>query len=86
MQSTLDKNVIENSQTEQQHEVLGEKVGIIATLFGCWHKDLSRPFSNSNGSHRTCLKCGAIKHFDSQTLKTTGPFYYPKRSQISADK
>ncbi len=76
MQAILEQNFITNSITERQND---EKIGIIATLFGCWHKDLGRPFSNGNETHRSCLQCGARKHFDSQTLKTSGPFFYPQK-------
>ena len=27
-------------------------------LFGCWHRDLSRPFTLSGWTHEVCLNCG----------------------------
>jgi hypothetical protein len=57
--------------------VFGEKIGIMGKLFGCWHKELSRPFTNRRTSYRSCLNCGALKKFDTENLKTSGPFYYP---------
>ena len=65
-------------------QVFGEKVGIFAKIFGCEHKNISRPFTAGGTSYRTCLQCGARKQFDSETLKTFGSFYYPPivRSEI----
>lgn len=58
-------------------KVFGEKVGIITSLFGCWHKDLSRPFMRGKTAYRTCLECGSRKPFDPNTLKTLDGFYHP---------
>lgn len=64
--------------------VFGAKVGIFAKLFGCEHKNISRPFTAGGTSYRTCLQCGARKQFNSETLETYGSFYYPPivRSEI----
>lgn len=45
-------------------------------LFGCQHKQMSRPFSRHGESYRVCLACGAQRQFDAQTWNTGGPFYY----------
>jgi hypothetical protein len=58
-------------------ELAGTRVGLIGTLFGCWHGNLSRPFTYGKTSYRVCLKCGARRKFDTKTLKTSGGFYYP---------
>lgn len=55
----------------------GKKVGVFAALFGCWHDELSRPFTIGKESYRVCLLCGARRHFDPRNLKTFGAFYYP---------
>jgi hypothetical protein len=57
--------------------VFGEKVGLLGKFFGCWHEEISRPFSHGQIAYRSCLKCGARKQFDSNTLKTHGAFYFP---------
>jgi hypothetical protein len=57
--------------------VVGTKIGIMGTLFGCWHKRLSRPFTEKNSSYRTCLECGARRKFNTESFKTSGPYYYP---------
>ena len=53
------------------------KIGLMGTLFGCWHKDLSRPFTDRKSSYRVCTQCGARKMFDTKSFKTLGTFYYP---------
>ena len=57
--------------------VFGAKTGLIAKLFGCWHDNLSRPFSQNKAAYRSCLECGARKQFNPETLETHGKFYYP---------
>ncbi len=72
---------------EQQNRILSpakssfkEKIGLLTTLFGCWHKNLSRPFTYDHESYRVCLKCGARKNFNTETLTTSGSFYFPPKS------
>jgi hypothetical protein len=77
MQRILDQNKIAQETLERTNDVFGDKIGVFGKLFGCWHKQLSRPFTSKNSSYRTCLHCGARKRFDTNTLKTVGPFYYP---------
>ena len=55
----------------------GSKIGLFAAIFGCWHKNLSRPFTHGRNSYIVCLNCGARKHFDTDSLKTSGSFCFP---------
>jgi len=57
--------------------VFGKKLGMVAKLFGCWHDNLSRPFTRGETSYRCCLHCGARKQFNAKTLETFGSFYGP---------
>ena len=82
MTTTLIKNEVQTkannlieSRAEVDTQVFGEKVGIFVRLFGCGHRNLSRPFSHKRTAYRSCLQCGARKQFDIQTLKTFGAFY-----------
>jgi hypothetical protein len=77
MNIVLDQNRIAQSVLNRTDRVFGDKIGIMGKIFGCWHKQLSRPFTNQKSSYRACLNCGAMKRFDTETLKTVGPFYYP---------
>ena len=77
MQAVLEQNRIAEAYITRTDGAFGSKIGIFGKIFGCWHKQLSRPFTSSNGSYRACLNCGARKHFDTQSLRTSGPFYYP---------
>jgi hypothetical protein len=67
----------ERTSIEPDQRVFGEKVGILTKLFGCWHDNISRPFVDGKTAYRTCLKCGARKRFNPETLLTEGDFYYP---------
>ncbi len=63
------------SANERDALVFGEKLGIIVKLFGCWHDNLSRPFTQGKTSYRACLHCGARKQFNAETLVTFGSFH-----------
>ncbi len=74
-QSWVQRN--EASAKEIDALVFGKKMGIVAKLFGCWHDNLSRPFTQGKTSYRSCLHCGARKQFKAETLETFGSFYAP---------
>lgn len=77
MRELLEQNRIAEEMIKRTSEDFGARIGLFGKMFGCWHKRLSRPFSNRRASYRTCLDCGARRKFDAQTLQTFGPFYYP---------
>jgi len=77
VQGVFEQNRIAESIINRTKGEFGGKIGLFGKLFGCWHKKLSRPFTNRNSSYRACLDCGARKRFDTETLKTFGSFYYP---------
>ena len=77
MQAVLEQNLIAESVNSRTEGSFGTKIGLLSKLFGCWHKDLSRPFSSGRTSYRACTECGARRKFDTQSLKTSGPFYFP---------
>ena len=54
--------------------------GFITKLFGCWHKEMSRPFSLHGQTYRTCLDCGARRHFNVGSWEMQGDFYYRRGS------
>lgn len=70
-----DKNNIAKNEPDQL--VFGQKMGLSVKLFGCWHKNISRPFIQGKTAYRSCLQCGARKQFNPETLKTHGNFYFP---------
>ena len=77
MRATLEQNLIAERLINQTNGNFGSKIGVVGKLFGCWHKNLTRPFTNGKQSYRACLHCGARRQFDANKLKTFGAFYYP---------
>lgn len=63
----------------KEESEFGRKIGLLGLLFGCWHQNLSRPFTSNKLSYIVCLDCGARKHFNPETLETFGAFYYPPK-------
>jgi hypothetical protein len=86
MELVLEQNTIAENILNRTEGVFGDKIGLLGTMFGCWHKELSRPFTSVKESYRVCLDCGARKQFDTQTLKTFGPFYYPPAITLADGK
>jgi hypothetical protein len=48
----------------------------LTRVFGCWHTEMSRPFTLDGESYRTCLECGAHRKFDSARWEMVGAYYY----------
>ena len=80
MQAVSKRNRNGKSFNTNPDNKMGEPIGFFGKLFGCWHKDLSRPFTEKNCSYRVCLDCGARKEFDTDSFQTSGPFYYPPKA------
>ena len=47
-----------------------------ARVFGCWHREMSRPFTLEGQSYRACLDCGARRAFDTANWKMVGAYSY----------
>jgi len=37
---------------------------LFESVFGCWHRDLSRPFTLSGWTYEVCLNCGRKFAYD----------------------
>ena len=58
---------------------VGSKIGdLVARLFGCWHTDMSRPFSHHGHAYRVCLNCGAQRRFNLGNWQMNGNLYYER--------
>jgi hypothetical protein len=49
---------------------------VMASIFGCWHRKVSRPFTRQGQTYLSCLNCGARKRFDLNTWQTRGHFHH----------
>lgn len=77
MQAILEQNQIAESLNNKEIRSFGDKIGILARIFGCWHRNLTRPFTSGGEAYRACLHCGARKHFDTDSRQTYGSFHFP---------
>jgi hypothetical protein len=58
--------------------------GALKRVFGCWHREMSLPFTRGNETYRTCVNCGARRRFDLQRWTMVGGFYHSQsRSDLS---
>lgn len=78
MEAVFEQRSYTTTQNLPAENPFGDKIGLLAKVFGCWHnRDLSRPFADKNKAYRVCLDCGARRAFNTQTLETFGPYYFP---------
>lgn len=77
LQKDFSRIIGKSRSNHLNEQVFGDKVGLFASLFGCWHKRITRPFTESKACYRACLDCGARKPFNPETLETERRFYYP---------
>lgn len=68
--------IIRNTNIMQSIPSGGGVGNFVARLFGCWHKEMSRPFSNQGQTYRTCLDCGARRTFNVGSWEMQGDYYY----------
>ncbi len=70
--------LLENKNAAQQAASFpaGGIGGWLTKLFGCRHKEISRPFSIQGQAYRTCLDCGARRQFNLNRWEMQGHFYY----------
>jgi hypothetical protein len=77
--------IIENKAKVIHNISSGGGIGHWVTrLFGCWHKEMSRPFSSQGQTYRTCLDCGASRRFNLRSWEMQGDFYYRPLSGLAA--
>ncbi len=48
----------------------------LTRAFGCWHTEMSRPFTSRGETYRACLGCGARRRFDPISWEMVGHYYY----------
>ncbi len=69
--------IIENKPHHIQSNASGGGIADWVTrLFGCWHREMSRPFSSQGQTYRSCLNCGARRQFNLRRWEMQGKFYY----------
>jgi hypothetical protein len=49
---------------------------LVSDLFGCQHREMSRPFSRQGETYRVCISCGARRHFDEKNWHSSGRHYF----------
>lgn len=77
--------IIENRSNMGQINASGAGgTGWITRLFGCWHTEMSRPFSSDGQTYRVCLGCGGRRQFNLGRWEMQGDFYYgaPSRKHL----
>lgn len=55
----------------------------VGRVFGCWHLEMSRPFSHQGQAYRVCVDCGAQRRFNLGNWKMQGSYYYNKATTSS---
>lgn len=63
-------------------EPVSTPVRALTRIFGCWHGQMNSPFTRNHETYRTCMECGARRHFDLGLSKMTGAYYYALPSAL----
>lgn len=61
---------------KQRDTKLRREVGPLRALFGCRHRNMSRPFTVEYRTVCRCLTCGAYRDLNMKTFIFEGKFYY----------
>ncbi len=81
MENVVARSEFENVATDlninAEKEIFGEKVGIFARVFGCYHARMSRPVTTKNITYRYCPSCGIRRRYNLEFYRSEGAFYYP---------
>lgn len=77
MQLILEQNLLADAAPAKRRDPFGTKIGLFASLFGCWHKRLTRPFTSDKDTYMACIECGARKKVDAENFRVSRVFYYP---------
>lgn len=77
MQLILEQTLLAENAGVRHADPFGRKIGLLTSLFGCWHKRLTRPFTSDRNTYMACLECGARRKFDTQNFRVSRAFYYP---------
>ena len=77
MQLILEQSLLAENAVNRKTDPFGKKIGMFASLFGCWHKRLTRPFTSDKNTYMACVECGARKKVDAKNFKVSRAFYYP---------
>jgi hypothetical protein len=66
----------ENLHNIQQTNESLQVSGWLGRMFGCRHKEMSRPFSSEGQTYRACLTCGARRDFNQDRWEMRGDYYF----------
>lgn len=57
---TIDANTEQFVATSQmkRFRIVSKLAMVLEILFGCWHRNISRPFTLSGWTYEVCLNCG----------------------------
>lgn len=67
-----------NAQQISVRSFLAKIAGLITRLLGCWHREMSRPFSHNGQAYRSCLTCGAQRRFNLKDWQMHGDYYFSR--------
>lgn len=76
--------------SQGERKTLENAISVLARwtgeLFGCRHREMSRPFSRHGETYRVCIGCGARRRFDEATWNSSGSYYFkPARTSDLQD-
>jgi hypothetical protein len=52
------------------------RIGVLRKMFGCRHREMSRPMTMRDRTVCLCFDCGAYRNFNTESFTLEGKFYY----------
>lgn len=81
---TLFRPVEISSEQTRAEAVVGSVRYLLTRFFGCWHRQMGRPFTHEGHSYRSCSACGMHRDFDLETWTMKGRYYHAPVDQHQA--
>jgi hypothetical protein len=81
---TLSPEVIFETPAPALRRVRNQFKAAYDRVFGCWHRDMSRPITRQRKTYRVCMDCGANRAFDTEHWKMVGPYFCDVAPQTEA--
>jgi len=74
MQAVFEQDSLMTSSSDHYSQVKR----IFRRALGCWHRNLSLPFTRGSETYRTCTDCGARRRFNLNEWTMVGAYYRPE--------
>ncbi len=77
----MDTTLTQSGPESIEKQIFGRPLGFFARVFGCQHRNMSRPVTTENVTYKYCSECGIRRRFNPVTFQPERDFYYPAHNE-----